>query len=187
MKIPRVNPMMKKQTPNQFCEIINKLVDKSNDLEVLEATLTKTFATIDKTLVSLQEQIDEIRPTPPTPTGDYIQVKQFDISKMGNTPGMCLQNTRLGFSIPTGTFPTARADMESQISNGTLHEGTPPSDISVPIYFANYSFTPAGHVAVWDHGIVYSDKRMYASIDAVAPNYTGWGELCDGVRVVEHK
>lgn len=180
MKIPRVNPVIKKELPNQFCEILNRVIDRTNDLDGLDKTLKE----INKTLVSLQEQIDALQPTPPTPTGEWTQLLNFDISNMGDVPGMCLQNTRLGFGISSGTFPTARADMESQIANGTLHSGTPPVDISVPIYYNNS--IAAGHVAVWDHGIVYSDKRMYASIDAVDGGYAGWGELCDGQRVVQH-
>lgn len=180
MKIPRVNPVIKKELPNQFCEIMNRVIDKVNALDGIELKLDN----INKTLASLQAQIDELQPAPPTPTGEWTQALNFDVSNMGSTPGMCLQNTRLGFGIQSGTFPTARADMESQIANGTLHSGTPPVDVSVPIYYNNS--IDAGHVAVWDHGIVYSDKRMYASIDAVDAGYTGWGELCDGMRVVEH-
>lgn len=180
MKIPRVNPVIKKELPNQFCEILNRVIDKVNALDGIEQKLND----ISKTLTSLQTQIDELQPTPPTPTGEWVQTLTFDIANMGSIPGLCLQNTRQGFGIQSGTFPTARADMESQIANGTLHSGTPPVDVSVPIYYNNS--IPAGHVAVWDHGIVYSDKRMYASIDAVDAGYAGWGELCDGMRVVEH-
>lgn len=180
MKIPRVNPVIKKELPNQFCEILNRVIDKVNALDGIEQKLDS----ISKTLTSLQTQIDELQPAPPAPTGEWVQALTFDVANMGSTPGMCLQNTRLGFGIQSGTFSTARADMESQIANGTLHSGTPPVDVSVPIYYNNS--IEAGHVAVWDHGIVYSDKRMYASIDAVDAGYAGWGELCDGMRVVEH-
>ena len=180
MKIPRVNPVIKKELPNQFCEILNRVIDRTNDLDGLDKTLEE----INKTLASLQEQIDALQPTPPTPTGEWTQILQFDIANMGNTPGWCLQNTREGFGIATGTFASARADMESQIANGTLHSGTPPLDVAVPIYYNNAH--PDGHVCVWDHGLVYSDKRLCASIDAVDSGYAGWGELCDGTRVVQH-
>lgn len=183
MKIQHVNSYMKRQTPNQFCETINKLIDRDNGLDDQFSDIAKSLEAINKTLVHLQEEIDEIRPVPPTPTGDWTQTMYFNVANMGDVPGMCLMNTRLGFGISSGTFPTARADMESQIANGTLHSGTPPDNVAVPIYYNNV--LTDGHVAVWDHGVVYSDKRLYPSIDSVTNGYAGWGELCDGVRVVE--
>ena len=117
---------------------------------------------------------------------EWNQVRDFYPSAMGTTPGWCLQNCRQGFLIPYGTYATARADMESQQANGTLHSGTPPDYIAVPIYYANYNITVAGHVAVWDHGTVWSDGVQFPSIDSVTNSYTGWGELCDGQRVVQH-
>lgn len=174
---------MQRQTPNQFCETINKLIDRDNGLDDKFSDITKSLAAINKTLVYLQEEIDEIRPVPPAPVGDWIQVKYFDIANMGDTPGWCLMNTRLGFGITSGSYASARADMESQIANGTLHSGTPPNDVAVPIYYNNN--LTEGHVAVWDHGVVYSDKRLYPSINSVTNGYAGWGELCDGTRVVE--
>jgi hypothetical protein len=119
-------------------------------------------------------------------TQEWTQVRAFYPSAMGTTPGWCLQNSRQGFLIPYGTFQTARADMESQQANGTLHSGTPPDYIAVPVYYANYNITTAGHVAVWDHGTVWSDGVQFPSIDSVTNSYVGWGELCDGARVVQH-
>ena len=117
---------------------------------------------------------------------EWAQIRDFYPADMGSTPGWCLQNTRLGFHIYSGTYASARADMESQEANGTLHSGTPPDYIAVPIYFKNYWWTADGHVAAWDHGRVYSDGVEYPSIDSVATDYAGWGELCDGARVVQH-
>lgn len=124
--------------------------------------------------------------TSPSPLEEWAQVRNFYPSAMGTTPGWCLQNTRLGFHIYSGTYQSARADMEAQQANGTLHSGTPPDYIACPIYFANYDYTPLGHVAAWDHGRIYSDGVEYPSIASVANNYTGWGEFCDGTRVVQH-
>lgn len=120
------------------------------------------------------------------PIEEWTQIRAFYPSAMGTTPGWCLQNTREGFLIPYGTFATARADMESQQANGTLHSGTPPDYIACPIYFANYNITVSGHVAAWDHGRIYSDGVEFPSIDSVTNSYVGWGELCDGARVVQH-
>lgn len=117
---------------------------------------------------------------------EWTQVRAFYPADMGTTAGWCLQNTRLGFHIYSGTYASARADMEAQQANGTLHSGTPPDYIACPIYFANYDYTPLGHIAAWDHGRVYSDGVEFPSIASVANNYTGWGELCDGARVVQH-
>jgi hypothetical protein len=103
---------------------------------------------------------------------------------MGTTPGWCLQNTRLGFHIYSGTFPTARADMNSQIANGTLHSGTPPDYIACAVYWDNS--VAEGHIGAWDHGTIYSDGAVYPSFDAIDRGYRGWGELCDGQRVVQH-
>lgn len=122
----------------------------------------------------------------PSPLEEWTQVRNFYPSAMGTTPGLCLQNSREGFLIPYGTYQSAREDLEAQQANGTLHAGTPPDYIAVPIYFANYGFTPYGHVAVWDHGTIYSDGVIYPSIASVAENYVGWGEFCDGARVVQH-
>lgn len=124
--------------------------------------------------------------TSPLPLEEWTQVRDFYPADMGSTPGWCLQNTRLGFHIYSGTYATARADMEAQQANGTLHSGTPPDYIACPIYFANYNITVAGHVAAWDHGRIYSDGVEFPSIDSVTNSYAGWGELCDGARVVQH-
>ena len=172
--IPLLTTEEFRQFPDQTTEILNRLITEVNDRrnEIVELT---------NAIIVLQNQVKNLGPSP-TPTGEWEQVLNFDLNAMGNTPYHCLQNTREGFHISTGTFLTARADMESQIANGTLHAGTPPADIAVPIYYDN--IYAEGHVAVWDHGVVYSDKQYYGSIEDVTNGYTGWGELCDGVRVV---
>lgn len=110
----------------------------------------------------------------------YKQVKEFDPAKMGKQAGWCLQNCRLGFGINRGTFNSAKDDMESQIKNGTFHNGLPPKDIAVPVYCDTAS--EYEHVIVSDHGTYYSDGYI------TNPNYFkvfGWGEKCDGERVVK--
>lgn len=123
--------------------------------------------------------------TSPLPLEEWSQVLAFYPADMGTTPGWCLQNTRLGFHIYSGTYATAREDMVAQANGGTLHGETPPDYIACPIYYQNYNITPAGHVAAWDHGRIYSDGVEFPSIDSVTNSYFGWGELCDGVRVVQ--
>lgn len=152
-------------------------VDNSGSVSV---TLTST-----REIASVSYEGQNPNPVYPSAT-EWAQVRAFYPADMGTTAGWCLQNTRLGFHIYSGTYASARADMESQEANGTLHSGTPPDYIAVPIYFKNYWWTSAGHVAAWDHGRIYSDGVEYPSIDSVATDYAGWGELCDGARVVQH-
>ena len=113
----------------------------------------------------------------------YIQVKTFNPSKMGKRDGWCLMNVRLGFGITNGKFPSAKADMESQRANGTLHPiSTLPTDCAVPVYLNTTS--PYEHVEVCVNGKTwYSDGKI---VKAPAKSIIfGWGELCDGVRVVK--
>ena len=110
----------------------------------------------------------------------WQQIKQFNIKRMGKRAGWCLQNCREGFGITNGHFPSAKADLESQIKNGTLHDiKTLPKNCAVPVYLDTISRYE--HVEVSDHGVWYSDGiRVNAQ-----NNVYGWGELCDGVRVVK--
>ena len=92
-------------------------------------------------------------------------------------------NVRLGFGIANGKFPSAKADMESQRANGTLHPiSTLPTDCTVPVYLNTTS--PCEHVEVCVNGKTwYSDGKI---VKAPAKSIIfGWGELCDGVRVVK--
>lgn len=123
----------------------------------------------------------------PGPLQEWSQVRDFYPSDMGTTPGWCLQNCRLGFHIYSGTYASAMADKNAQQANGTLHyfDTTPPDYIACPVYM--YTGIAEGHVVVWDHGTIYSDGTIYPSFSSIPGwqyNY-GWGELCDGVRVVE--
>ena len=113
----------------------------------------------------------------------YIQVKTFNPAKMGRRDGWCLMNAREGFGIPNGKFPSAKADMESQRANGTLHPiSTLPTNCAVPVYLDTTS--PYEHVEVCVNGSTwYSDGKIVKA--PVASKIFGWGELCDGVRVVK--
>ena len=109
----------------------------------------------------------------------WQQVLPFNLSKMGTKKGYCLQNDRLAFGITKGTFPSAKADMLSQRRNGTLHTGEPPINVAVPVYVDSTSVYE--HVVVCDHATYYSDGKK---VSKPAKTF-GWGELCDGVRVVK--
>lgn len=111
----------------------------------------------------------------------YEQTLNFNPSKMGTRKGWCLMNCRLGFGIQRGCFPSAKADMESQKKNKTLHDiKTLPTNCAVPVYCDTVS--QYEHVVVCDHGTWYEDGKKIKK-----PNYKffGWGELCDGVRVIK--
>lgn len=113
----------------------------------------------------------------------YTQVKNFTPSKMGKKAGWCLQNTRLGFGISNGKFASAKADCDSQRANGTLHPlSTLPTNCSVPVYIDTTS--PYEHVEVCVNGKTwYSDGKVVKA--PASARVFGWGELCDGVRVVK--
>ena len=113
----------------------------------------------------------------------YTQVKKFTLSKMGKRDGWCLANVAQGFGITKGTFPSAKADMESQRAKGTLHPiSTLPTNCTVPVYLNTTS--PYEHVEVCVNGKDwYSDgKKVKAPAKSIV---FGWGELCDGVRIVK--
>ena len=125
-RIPFITTEMYRQLPDQTTEILNSLITEVNSYR-------KDYIELANAILDLREQIKNL-PTPtPTPSGEWTQLMAFNVLNMGSTQGMCLQNTRLGFGIQSGTFPTARADMESQMQNGTLHAGVPPTSIAGPI------------------------------------------------------
>lgn len=111
----------------------------------------------------------------------WKQVKDFNPKNMGTKRGWCLQNCRLGFGITTGRYLSAKEDMEAQKKNGTLHDfSTIPYNCAVPVYINTSS--KYEHVEVCDHGTWWSDGRKVSE----PKNIFGWGELCDGTRVVKY-
>ena len=112
----------------------------------------------------------------------WEQVKPFNLAKMGTKKGWCLQNTRLGFGINVGKYPSAKADMEANKKAGTLHPMPAPSNVAVPVYVDTTS--QYEHVMVCDKGVFYSDGRKITSTAGM--KFFGWGETCDGVRVVKY-
>lgn len=111
----------------------------------------------------------------------WEQVKPFSVAKMGTRKGYCLQNTRLGFGIMQGKYPSAKADMEANKAAGTLHPMPAPANVAVPVYVDTTS--KYEHVMVDDHGTYYSDGKRLTSANGL--KFFGWGETCDGVRVVK--
>lgn len=111
----------------------------------------------------------------------WKQIRAFNINRMGRRKGWCLQNCRLGFGIPSGKYASALADKNAQAKAGTLHSiNSLPKNVAVPVYTKGTS--KYGHVIVSDRGVFYSDG-VRSSLYAHGTIY-GWGELCDGQRVV---
>ena len=109
----------------------------------------------------------------------YEQLMPFYPKDMGKQKGWCLQNCRLGFHIYTPKYASAKTAMQAGKKNGTYHDGTPPSNISVPVYVSSAS--KYGHVVVWDKGTWWSDGKSYRSWSGIL----GWDEMMDGTRVVK--
>lgn len=179
-RIPLLTVDMFSHLPDQTTELINRLVEEVNEYRYTTQELTNE-------IIVLKNQVKRLTPTPtpPSPSGDWQQVLLFDPANMGTTPGLCLQNCRLGFGIQTATYGSAYEDMLAQKSNGTLHETLyPPNDIQVPIYIRTGAV--GQHVVVWDRGVVYSDGvQIHDWVGYYGEqNIYGWGEFCDGVRVV---
>lgn len=111
----------------------------------------------------------------------YRQLVNFSPSKMGKKKGWCLQNCRLGFGV-AAKHASAKADMEANRSAGTLHDiATLPVNVAVPVYID--SMSKYEHVIVADHGVYYSDGYRLSSLSGLKS--FGWGEMIEGVRVVE--
>lgn len=111
----------------------------------------------------------------------WKQVRTFNLKKMGTRKGWCEMNCRLSIGGETGHFPSAKADMESQRKNGTLHDiSTLPKDVAVPIFCDTAS--QYEHIIMCDRGVCYSDGLPCKLSDF---KVFGWGELVDGYRVVE--
>lgn len=109
----------------------------------------------------------------------WKQVVGFNLSKMGKTSGLCLQNTRLAFGIPA-KYASAKDAMYANQNAGTLHSmSSIPTNCAVPIFTSAGTY---GHVMVYDRGTYYSDGRK---VSAVNQNEYKWGETLNGVRIVE--
>lgn len=112
----------------------------------------------------------------------FEQYRDFNPKQMGKKKGWCLANCREGYGIHTGKYSSAKADMLAQKKNGTLHAyNTLPKNVAVPVYIDTSS--QYEHVEVCDKGVWYSDGKKVSA--PKASTVFGWGELCDGVRVVK--
>lgn len=111
----------------------------------------------------------------------WVQVVNFNLNKMGNEPGMCEKNVRLGYGLPARCHD-AKADMEFNKNNGTLHKMSElPKNVSVPVFVDTSSINE--HIEVSINGVFYSDKKRV--LNPNKQKYFGWGEYCAKARVVK--
>ena len=112
----------------------------------------------------------------------YRQLKPFYPNDMGKRKGWCLENVAKGYHIygVPSALPSAKADMEFNRARGTLHPlNTIPNNVAVPVYLDTAS--KYEHVEVCDKGTYWSDGYVVGK----PSNTFGWGEYCNGVRIVE--
>lgn len=116
---------------------------------------------------------------------DYQQLRSANPNVPGKS-GYCLVyvRTAVGVGAKYGTATQAHAATQYR------HSGTPPSNISVPLWF---KWGTPGHAALWYKGKVWSTTaqgvKSFNSIQECA-NYVGaayldWSEDINGVRVVQ--
>lgn len=118
------------------------------------------------------------------------QLIPFDPAKGGDTPGLCLKNTRLGYGIPA----LYNSAMEAW-SNTEQHPNRNFPNLDTPIYFSyvatlNGTTANYGHIGVrLANGQFWSDGKTYASLEEYeknhAPKFLGWGESVNKVKVIE--
>lgn len=174
-----------------FCLLPYNSSTNTQKLEMFVSNMTTVQDTIyiysTRPIASVSAVTKTDNPDPYTPPPTWTQVRSFNLANMGTTPGYCLMNCRLGFNINTGTYASAIADKNAQATNGTLHDAgsAPPMELQVPVYINTGD--PNGHVVVWDKGTVYSDgTKITTGLNYYGlGNVWGWGEFCDGARVVQ--
>lgn len=114
--------------------------------------------------------------------GQWVQVVQFNVKKMGHQAGMCEKNVRLGYGLPA-KCASAKDDMEYNKKQGTLHPmSTLPKNVSVPVFVDTTS--KYEHIEASDKGTFYSDGSRV--INPNKQKFFGWGEFCAKARVVKY-
>lgn len=116
---------------------------------------------------------------------NWKQLKAFNHNKMGTAKGWCELNVAKGFGVDgkntKNPMASAKADMQFNKSKGTLHPMSEyPGNIAVPVFLDTAS--QYEHVVADDKGTIWSDGKK-SSLNGY--KVFGWGEYCNGVRVVE--
>lgn len=117
----------------------------------------------------------------------YKQTRAFNKALGGSTKGFCLRNTRQGYSIgPKYINATQAWNNTEQHANRSV-----PAGVDVPLfYYYKVLGINQGHINVrLANGTVWSDGQIFSSLASYeaqkAPTFLGWGELVNGVRVIE--
>ena len=111
----------------------------------------------------------------------WVQVVNFNLNKMGKTPGMCEKNVREGYGLPA-RCKSAKDDMLFNQQKGTLHKMSElPKNVDVPVFIDTES--QYEHIEVSIKGVFYSDKARV--LNPNKQKYFGWGEYCAKARVVK--
>lgn len=108
----------------------------------------------------------------------WVQVKAFNLSKMGKRKNFCLNNVRTAFGVGA-KYANAKLAMNENKTKGALHDiSTLPKNVAVPLYSDKGVW---GHIMVSDHGTIYSDG---VKVNWSLNNYK-WGEYINGVQIVK--
>jgi hypothetical protein len=119
------------------------------------------------------------------------QLRAFDSSKGGTRHLYCLQNVRLGFSIP----PLFNDAWTAWLNTQQHPNRNIPTGVDVPLY---YSFTASiggirknwGHINVrYRDGRVWNDSKWFANLSAFESahsnvKFVGWGESINNIKVI---
>lgn len=119
----------------------------------------------------------------------WKQVKDFNRAKAGTKAGMCLQNVRLGYSIP-GKYDSAWEAWKHTQQHGNR---ILPKGVDVPLFYdyTDKSGNRYGHINVrLADGRVWNDGKIFASLASFTQawgnvKYVGWGESVNDVRVIK--
>lgn len=110
----------------------------------------------------------------------WKQKINFNLAKMGHKSGYCLQNVRLGYGLEP-RFKDAKEDYEFNKRHNAIHNIlTVPLNCAVPVYADTKNVHE--HILVSINGNFYSDGVL---INKDSFKYFGWGEYCEGIKVVE--
>lgn len=121
----------------------------------------------------------------------WKQVKPFNPASAGTQKGMCLKNVRLGYNI----LPRYDDATEAWLNTEQHKDRNVPSGVAVPLFYY-YRTTIGGVTKNYGHvnvqlpnGRVWSDGEYFTSIADYeakkAPDFIGWGESINEVRVIE--
>jgi hypothetical protein len=117
-----------------------------------------------------------------------MQLIPFDPSKGGSKAGYCLQNVRLGYSIPA-----LYNDAWQAWNNTEQHKNRNFPTGDVPLY---YDYTDSGgnrygHINVrLADGRLWNDGSIFASLEAFENThrnvkFVGWGESINNIKVIK--